>query len=302
MGKLALLALILIFIPSTQAITFDDITDVINSFITPENYAVTSHQYPNVKSWNYETNEGNVIYRVIHSVDPGTQVNETYYYGNQEIDVDFSYQHSWITSTYYFQISNGTYTEYFNYSHYSWGTTKNFIVAYTMDDQAFTGLSVYVDVSVLKPGITIDADDLEKTPVTRVVGISNQHLDLNVETVSYAGFQESREETEEIATGRSYTQWLTEFMTIWGAISGLFYSIYWILKTIFVDNLFLTIMFFESFALIYSMQARNIYQWWDRMVKAHKGFIEFIIKLMSFVVDILYKVVMTVLKIIKPTG
>jgi len=295
---LTLLVLFLLIVYPVQAIDLDPF----NWFI-PEEYQVTDHQYSGIKTWSYSSPDGEVIYSVIHSIDSDTQINETYYYGSKQIVVDFSYEHSWISNTYYFQITNETETITGNYSEYSlFPTKKNFVVAYTMDENAVTGLLVYVDLNIIKPGITAEADDLESYQITKVVGLANNYIDLNIQTVTYQAFQESKYETEAYATGKTPYIWLGEVMTIWSTISGLFYNLFWILKTIFVDNIFLTLMFFESFALIYSMQARTIMGWWRRMINYHKGFIEFILKFLSLLVDVIYKIVMAVLKIIKPVG
>jgi len=302
-----IILILLISIPGSQANIIDDITDFLNFWSDPESYQVTSYTYENLKTWNYEASEGNVIFQVTHELDPGTSVNETYYYGSKSIDIDFSYQHSGFTNTYYFSITNETGTYQGNYSEYSlFPGTKTFKVSYVMDESGYSGLSVYVDLGFsnyyLKPGLDSMDDSLEITPVYRVTGISDNYIDLTIETVPYQGFQESKSETEEIATGQNPLAWLTEIMTIWGVVSALFYSLYWILKTIFVDNIFLTLMFFESFALIYSMQARSIMGWWRRMIKFHKGFIEFTIDFLSKLIQIISNVISTIIKIIKPTG
>lgn len=304
MKRLPLLALILLLlVPACQASIVDDVTDLFGFLVNPEDYKVTSHDFSGKKNYSYSASEGNIIFRVYHDVDPGTTINETYYYGSRSIDVDLKYDHSWFTSTYYFTLSNETTEVNGSYSQYAlFPGTKTFVVTYTMDDEGLTGLSAYVDSGVLKPGLKIQAEYLEQSPITKVVGTSTNYIDLTIETVTYAGFQESREETEEIVNAKDPFAWLSQALEIWATVSIIFFSLFWILKLIFVDNIFLTFMFFESFALIYSLQAKDIMSWWKRIIHFHKEFIMFLVSFVDTLIGIFYKIALIVLKIIKPTG
>lgn len=259
-----------------------------NGTIVAEIKDAKDYEYTNVSQYTFNQ-PGETIIEVVHTVPMGTIVLEKYYYGNNIINTRFDCSWSYFTQTCNLNISSGEQSvDYVRQNAQLIPADTNIVTEVIINSTKIYGFGIFVQGfqpffltprdEFLPPHASIQIPELGYTQIQALSGTSSQPTDVTVRTVTYDQHIEYYNEVQESKS------LIDMFWAFWNTTSSLATTLFYFFKLIFYDHPILTFALFETYALMYALDAKNMMQWWQRFVDVH-------IKLYNFISGIINKII-----------
>lgn len=291
-----IMALLLIFlssIPSANA----EFNDILAQGGLPRD--AVNHQLTQTNSYTF-TEPDSAIVQVQHTAKFGIVVEETYYLqGGSVISSRYYCTNSFVQTNCNFYVSNGVVSSNVNYSYISLGLTGvtevdtsivhdvNGTIFFGVGERDFVRIPLGYNSSSEYALITFDA--LQNAAITSMRGTASSQIDITIQTLTieeysnYVGGLISKSDRDE-AGAKTIAE-----------VQNIVMSIVDILKLLF-DNPILVVAYIETFILLFSLQSRNVAQWWKKFIGFHGSILDFIFNNAQAVVAAL--IVVTSIRII----
>jgi hypothetical protein len=261
----------------------------------------------NIKDLIYTAPEGKVVTDVYFYLDSGESVNGTIHYGSSNFDYSIEYDRpNFYTSGIYLRLGNqsATLTDYDLL-----GSQKTVLLTYIFNENTNPQTSIcliYERGEIFKPSICIPAENLEMNPIWKFSTNANSPIDLKIGLLTYNTYFEGWETTRKYGSGggerKEEAPDLTHYLNLvkdfssksWSILSG----IIWYFNLIFIDNGLLTFGLFEAIVLAWSAgTSRNIFSFYRKYIRTHVSLLRFLMDVIRFVADVVYKIVNTLIPI-----
>lgn len=233
--------------------------------------------------------EGETIAQVRHNIPYGTIVTERYYYGTQIINTRMICSWSWFTATCSLHVDNGIKSADGNWSSINLGVlgSKDVVTSVLNDKDGNIGFGLGVGTTPIPTlfnsyNVSIYIPELGNTPIQGMDGQASSPIDITVQSVTYETYADYVDKMNRL----SPAEMEKNFKSGWQKMADLMDGITGFIYLIFIDHPILTFAFIEIFALMASMNAKDMVGWWRKYIDVHYKAYDFVIKNISWILGI----------------
>ncbi len=234
-----------------------------------------STNFRQVSSYSF-TEPGSAIVQVWHSIPYGTIINEYYDLGGYQINARFHCENTWFTTTCNYHLSGGGQSSDVNESWVKIGVLgfENIDTTIANDNNGTIWFAIaqhaFIDNYGMENNARITFPALNSVPITSLRGTASAPIQLTVQTLvldEYSTFVSS-DRLNQSKVEANARDTIAGIQTLVMGIVGII--------TLVSDHPILIFAYLEIFALMFSLNSKDMVQWWKNFIKIHSSIVEFI--------------------------